>query len=220
MGSRQDTNGWHEVRISRTNCGVGMSSQEATSSKKDIVMLAADDKRRLQTIISNAVGGNSRWLTQQNIWVGDKGSYFVLNYGPGQRNEFDRLVRGMVIRKPDVKVADLLSLIVSFPFVRFHNQHEKEAAPVNFQNAQMIEKLDGTMVGVFFDGSELRWHTRKMICTHPSDLELTAPISIGNDVYIVFFLSITKGSSFKVFISIAFSSLFAIVIIPLSISHK
>ena len=43
----------------------------------------------------------------------------------------------------------------------------------------MIEKLDGTMVGVFFDGNQLRWHTRKMNSTHQSDLELTVAGSSG-----------------------------------------
>jgi len=125
---------------------------------------------RLRKIISKTGIEGNEWLKHHNIWCGDKGDHFILNYGPGPRNDFNQLVRGMVVTKAASK--DPLERIRSFSFVRFYNQGEKEAAPVDLKNAEMIEKLDGTMVGVFFQGNELLWHTRRMICTHAKDMEM------------------------------------------------
>ena len=82
-------------------------------------MLDLGDQERLRTIIQHAIDGNHRWLSDHNIGCGDKGQHLVLNYGPCERNEFDRLVRGLVVRKQSAHVRDLLELIASFPFVRF-----------------------------------------------------------------------------------------------------
>lgn len=132
------------------------------------------EKEQIRTLIRQLIGGNSEWFKQYSILVGDKGPYWILNYSPGPRNEFNRLVRGMVVAKPQPGfTGDPLVLIKSFPFIRFYNQHEKEAAPVDLANAEMMEKMDGTMVGVFFpdsDPSKPQYHTRKMLSTHDDDV--------------------------------------------------
>lgn len=132
-------------------------------------MLTKNDQDRMRTIIRHALDKNERWLSKHNIWAGQKGEYVVVNYASGERNEFDRLVRGLVLRHSKRQLTDELDHIVSFPFIRFYNQHEENAASINFQNSQMVEKLDGTMVGVFSEGDVPRWHTRKMISTHSAD---------------------------------------------------
>jgi len=133
-------------------------------------MLSTHELDRLRKIISKTGVDGNEWLRHRNIWIGDKGDYYVLNYGPGPRNDCNQLVRGMIVAKGESK--DPLERIRSFPFVRFYNQGEKDAAPVDLNNAEMIEKLDGTMVGVFFVKGELLWHTRRMICTHEKDMEM------------------------------------------------
>lgn len=131
------------------------------------------EKDRLRTIITQAVDGNATWLGEKNIWCGDKSGHYVLNYGIGPRNEYNRLVRGMVVRQPTDKFNDPLTLVRSFPFTRFFNHGEGDAATINWSNAEMIEKMDGTMVGVFFDENGPRWHTRRMLSGHGPDEELT-----------------------------------------------
>jgi hypothetical protein len=135
-----------------------------------------DQKDRLRTIIQRTMAGDRDWLKEKVISVGDKGSYWVLNYAPGDRNEYNAIVRGMVVKKPQPGWhGDELSLIASFPFIRFFNKGEKEASPIDFSTSKMIEKLDGSMVGVFFpDGNpnNPQWHTRKMISTHQPDMDL------------------------------------------------
>jgi len=135
-----------------------------------------DQKDRIRTIIQKLMADDKNWFNQQEIAVGNKGPYWVLNYMQGSRNEYNQLVRGMIIRKPNGQtINDPLDLIVSFPFMRFYNKGEKEAAPVDFSKADMLEKLDGSMVGVFFpdgDPSKPQYHTRKMVSAHKPDMDM------------------------------------------------
>jgi hypothetical protein len=138
--------------------------------------LMNDDKDKLRTIINKMIAGDEQWLDNQVIDAKDKGGYWIVNYGIAGSNDYNRLVRGMVIQKPPVGwKGDPLTLIRSFPMTRFKNQHEIDAAPVDMANSEMLEKLDGTMVGVFFPTSnptDPHWHTRKMLSAHKPDLDL------------------------------------------------
>jgi len=97
----------------------------------------------------------------------------MLNYAPGPRNIYNKLVRGMVVRKPVWgKKKDPLSLIASFPFVRFFNYGEKDAEDIALHQSELLEKLDGTMVGVFFPEGETAFHTRKMLSLDEADYGL------------------------------------------------
>ncbi len=132
-----------------------------------------EEKNAIRTIIGELINENADWFKQYNIGVRSKDDFWVLNYGPGPRNNFNRLVRGMVVQKPVVGFqGDVLSLIRSFPFIRFYNQGEAEAAAVDFSNAEMLEKMDGTMVGVFFPNGSPEFHTRKMLSTFKDDMNL------------------------------------------------
>lgn len=144
------------------------------------------DKDRLRTIISKLISGDKQWFKQMNIIVGDKNPYWILNYLPGPRNEFNSLVRGLVVRKPDQGFnGDLLQLITSFPFTRFFNFGEKEAEQVDFANAEMLEKMDGTMVACFFpngDPAKPEYQTRKMLSTHQPDQQMQLTTFAGETV--------------------------------------
>jgi len=132
-----------------------------------------DEKGRIREIIQHLIRGDERWFADKEISVGNKAPYWILNYNQGPRNEYNKLVRGMVVQQPDKNFsADPLTLIKSFPFMRFFNQAEEDADDVNLGNAEMLEKLDGTMVGVFFpkgDPKKPEWHTRKMLSTSKQD---------------------------------------------------
>ena len=112
---------------------------------KEVVLTqqAADMHEKLQTIINNALSNNEEWLKQYAIDVKRSGKFFILNYSHiGDKNEYNKLTRGLVI-SADGK-------IVSFPFVRFFNFGETHAEPVSLKDSQIIEKLDGTLVGLSF----------------------------------------------------------------------
>lgn len=154
-------------------------------------IFSTEESEMLHTIITNLCEDNRQWFIKQNITVDHKPPYWILNYGPGKRTEYNPLCRGLVVRFPTFgpkTTSEAFELIHSFPFTRFYNHNEKEAAKVNLNNADMIEKLDGTMVGVFFPktGYDFKnpqipyWHTRKMICTHKPDMELEVVGFHGN----------------------------------------
>lgn len=126
---------------------------------------------RLRKIISKTLSGSNDWLKNHNIRWGNKEPFHILNYGPGQRNDHNSLVRGLVLRR-DKEFDDPIQNIVSFPFVRFFNFGEGEAAPVDFSNAEMVEKMDGTMVGTFWHEGKIFWHTRQMVSAYKPDMAL------------------------------------------------
>lgn len=146
----------------------------------------ADEKQKIREIIQHLIDGDRQWISDHWILAGNKAGYWVLNYLQGPRNEYNRLVRGMVVQQPPQGwQGDPLSLIKSFPFTRFFNQGEKEGAAINFGNAEMLEKMDGTMVGVFFpegDPAKPHYHTRKMISADQQDMSRTLT-SFGGKEY-------------------------------------
>lgn len=120
-----------------------------------------DEKQRIREIIQHLLDGDKAWFDEKFILVGNKGNFWVLNYLQGPRNEYNGLVRGMVVQQPPPGwTGEPLSLIRSFPFIRFYNQGEKEAATINFQNAEMLEKMDGCLSKdtkiAFCDGRQIR----------------------------------------------------------------
>jgi hypothetical protein len=138
-------------------------------------------KDRIREIIRHVVANDREWLGENFILSGDKINFWILNYSQGPRNDYNCLVRGMVVRKPTEPYTDELELISSFPFIRFFNHGESEAAPVDFSNADMIEKMDGTHVGVFFVGDVCQFHTRKMCSVDDRDLEKKITSFYGKD---------------------------------------
>jgi len=130
----------------------------------------------MREIIRHLIDGDMSWFDRDDVHikVGDKDGYWIMNYGIEKATEWNHLVRGMVVKKPPTGWSgDELDLIKSFPFTRFFNKHESPAADVDFENAEMIEKLDGTMVGIFFPSGEPgspQWHTRRMMSTQPEDM--------------------------------------------------
>jgi len=79
----------------------------------------------------------------------------------------------MVVERPSENwQGDPLELIRSFPFTRFFNHGERDATPIEFSSAEMLEKLDGTMIGVFFPTGQTddpHWHTRRVVTWRTSD---------------------------------------------------
>lgn len=142
------------------------------------------EKDRIRLIIRKLIVGDKDWFVEYGIIVGDKGQYWILNYQQGTRNEINHLVRGMVVEKPQADFdSDPLVLIKSFPFSRFFNSGEAEAAPIDFARAEMLEKMDGSMIGVFFPNGTTNpeFHTRKMISTHKEDMERNLTTFYGKE---------------------------------------
>lgn len=137
----------------------------------------------ISEIIQRVIANDKVWLNEKEIMATKKDAFWIVNYKPGKSNEFNCLVRGMVFE--DAITNDPLSLIRSFPFMRFFNQKEEAAAPVNLSESEMLEKMDGTMVGVFFPNGKPEFHTRKMLSTHEKDLNLWMTSFAGKRVQLL-----------------------------------
>lgn len=157
-------------------------------SMNENIGISNKETNNLKTIIEKLIQNDSIWLKEKDIKVGDKGDYWILNYGMFDKNEFNRLARGLVIQKPSANFSgDPLELIKGFPFIRFFNSTEVHADPVNVNNSEMLEKMDGCMVSVFFpNGVEHpHWNTRNMLSTHQPDLDLKTSAFDGSEHYLL-----------------------------------
>lgn len=122
-----------------------------------------NQKELLKEIIYNLINGNKSFFSKKGILAQEKSDYWILNYlnGNDNKNEYSKLVRGLVVKKPDENYNnDPLTLINSFPFTRFFNKNEPQADPVDLLNSEMIEKLDGCFSKdtkiTFCDGRKIR----------------------------------------------------------------
>jgi len=135
-------------------------------------------KNKLQVVIDKVLTNDEEWLEEKSIDVKYKGDYIVLNYNQfGDRNDLNRLTRGLVIDKH--------GNIVSFPFIRFFNLGEKEAEPIDLASSDIIEKMDGTLVGLAFlrdQNNKPIWHTRKMLSSSDVDLNVVINLFTGGRV--------------------------------------
>lgn len=124
---------------------------------------------KLNYIVEKLVTSDFGWFENTGIVVKDKGEYWMLNYHQFfNKNEYNVLTRGMVVSKRGE--------IVSCPFFRFFNYGESTAAEINFSNSDVLEKLDGSLVGVFFKNRDVSlpvWHFRSLISSCMKDNNLS-----------------------------------------------
>jgi arsenate reductase-like glutaredoxin family protein len=142
--------------------------------------LSQEDKDSLNTLINKVKEGDEQWFDTNHIQVKIKNrisnspEMWILNYiqGAPVDNPYMLLTRGLVIDREKGKV-------ISMPFKRFGNMGEDMGgfkSVVDVSKSEILEKLDGSMLGVFFptqDPKKPVWHTRKMISTHDLDVKTT-----------------------------------------------
>lgn len=135
-----------------------------------------ESKTKLDVIINHLKNQNHNWFLDNGIIVKDKGNYWVLNYVQyADKNPYNVLTRGLVVHKS--------GRIASCPFFRFFNYGEPTAAAIDFANADILEKLDGSLVGVFFpEGVDSPfWHFRSLLSAHQKDREFAIKGFVFNE---------------------------------------
>jgi len=95
-------------------------------------------------------------LHEANINVSEKNGFYIYNYGQAvlvpRDDPIIKLCRGMVIDKN--------GHLASMPFTRFFNYHEPECESVDISTATIQEKLDGSLISVWYTGTEWEITTR------------------------------------------------------------
>lgn len=87
-----------------------------------------------------------------SLLVKDDGPYYLLKYNQIESDmsqEVVRECRGIILRKDNNKV-------VCHPFDRFFNYGEVHAAEIDWSSARVQDKLDGSIIKVWYDDNE--WH--------------------------------------------------------------
>lgn len=100
---------------------------------------------------------NEAFLEKFEIVRTQKGDLTFLNYARDAKpNKYGDLCRGTIFRG---------SKLVMLPLTRFFNLHEPHAVVVDWRYARILEKLDGTMLPLWFDDKENQWRlsTRRMV---------------------------------------------------------
>ena len=82
----------------------------------------------------------------ENIDVKQRNNMFLYNYNDKflvpRHHPIIIKCRGLVLREDGV--------VLNYPFNRFFNPHEKEAASVDWTTTEVQEKLDGSLICVFW----------------------------------------------------------------------
>ena len=93
---------------------------------------------------------------ENNIVVKTKGDMFLYNYGDNVLVERNHPVlvkcRGIVVKSDGA--------VLNFPFERFFNSFEKECAVIDWETAVVQEKVDGSLICVFWNGDSWEISTR------------------------------------------------------------
>ena len=89
------------------------------------------------------------------------GNYFILKYDQIESDfakEIVRQCRGSIF-KYEIGVYSC----VCMPFYKFGNYGESYVVPLNWENSYVTEKLDGSLIKLWFDNDSWHWSTNSMI---------------------------------------------------------
>ncbi len=97
-------------------------------------------------------------LETKNIRVKQQGDLAILNYRPGAdfNDEIVREARGIII---DIKNLS----VVCYPFTKFGNYYESYADDIDWSTAHIQEKIDGSIVKLYYYNGDWHWSTNSCI---------------------------------------------------------
>ena len=95
-------------------------------------------------------------LHEANINVSEKNGFYLYNYNQNvlvpRDDPIIKSCRGLVL--------DDNGFLRNLPFFRFFNAHETECDTIDFNSAEILEKLDGSLISVWHTGTEWEVTTR------------------------------------------------------------
>jgi len=95
-------------------------------------------------------------LHKSNINVSEKDGFYLYNYNQNvlvpRDDPIIKSCRGLVLDKN--------GFLKNLPFFRFFNAHESECDDIDWESAEILEKLDGSLISVWWTGIEWEVTTR------------------------------------------------------------
>jgi len=130
----------------------------------------------LKDVIKAFQNKDDEFFHSKDIDVLTKGQFSILNYHQdADRNGHNSWCRALVL--------DQTGRVRSLPFARFFNRGEKDALDLPLKKCDFIEKLDGCLIGAFFDDNKnLVLHSRRMVSSHKPDLDMEITSFTGKRV--------------------------------------
>lgn len=92
-------------------------------------------------------------LENLNIKVKENEHFYIFNYAVGCdfHNELVKASRGLILDKSDFSVA-------CWKFDKFANAHEDYVDPIDWSTARVLEKIDGSILGLYWNKYENNWN--------------------------------------------------------------
>ena len=101
---------------------------------------------------------NWKELLQQppySLIIKEDDTYMLLKYNQLESDFSKKIVRecrGIILDKNSLK-------IVAFPFTKFFNYGQVEAAKINWKGARVLDKIDGSLIFLWYDRDKWHWST-------------------------------------------------------------
>ncbi len=101
---------------------------------------------------------NWKELLQQppySLIIKEDDTYMLLKYNQLESDFSKKIVRecrGIILDKNSLK-------IVAFPFTKFFNYGQVEAAKINWKGARVLDKIDGSLIFLWYDRDRWHWST-------------------------------------------------------------
>jgi len=112
------------------------------------------------------INNNKNWKeilekNPYNIKIKEEDNFIILNYSQVESDFSLRIVqecRGLILVKEDNKY-----IPVCIPFFKFFNYGEKYASKIDWNSAQVQEKIDGSLIKIWFYKDKMHISTNSMI---------------------------------------------------------
>ena len=129
------------------------------------------------SLLCNLINTNSNWrqiCEQKRIKVKEQDDLAIFNYDI--LADFSDLVvqeaRGIII---DLKICE----VVCWPFRKFGNSHEFYADEIDWETAKVQEKVDGSIIKIWFNKQLDQWQISSNSCIDADEAVLSTGYSIG-----------------------------------------
>lgn len=128
------------------------------------------------------IESNKNWfsLLTNEFFINIKniGDLYIFNYNQFKTNfseNFTRACRGTILKINDKNIKP-----VCVPFYKFFNYNEKFADNIDFNTAKVLEKIDGSLIKVYYNDGEWRIATNSTIDAREANIQSFNSVGISN----------------------------------------
>ena len=134
----------------------------------------------MNSLICDIIQNNIDWqeiLTEKQIRIGYKDAFAIFNYGicADFSDAVVQEARGIII---DINTCS----VVCYPFRKFGNYHESYADTIDWTTARVQEKIDGSIIKMWYNPYSNKWQISSNSCIDANDAVMPSGVSIAKIV--------------------------------------